>query len=76
MRLQVNKNDSKYAIETMVAKGYNFLDEKYADTKGRLSKRRQQHFEGFQDKFADEDKEMHKQLMTNVELLVLNQGKD
>ena len=69
----VNKKD---AIETMVAKGYNFLDEKYADTKGRLSKRRQQHFEGFQDKFADEDKEMHKQLMTNVELLVLNQGKD
>ena len=69
----VNKKD---AIESMVAKGYNFLDEKYADTKGRLSKRRQQHFEGFQDKFADEDKEMHKQLMTNVELLVLNQGKD
>ena len=76
MRLQVNKNDSKYAIESMVAKGYNFLDEKYADTKNHLSKRRQQHFEGFQDKFADEDKEMHKQLMTNVELLVLNQGKD
>ena len=69
----VNKKD---AIETMVAKGYNFLDEKYADTKNHLSKRRQQHFEGFQDKFADEDKEMHKQLMTNVELLVLNQGKD
>jgi hypothetical protein len=69
----VNKKD---AIESMVAKGYNFLDEKYADTKNHLSKRRQQHFEGFQDKFADEDKEMHKQLMTNVELLVLNQGKD
>jgi hypothetical protein len=69
----VNKKD---AIESMVAKGYNFLDEKYADTKNHLSKRRQQHFEGFQDKFADEDKEMHKQLMTNVELLVLNQGQE
>ena len=64
--------DKKDAIETMVFNGYNLLDEKYPDTKSEISDRKQEHFESFQDKFESEDKELRKQLKTDVELLVLN----
>ena len=64
--------DKKDAIETMVFNGYNLLDEKYPETKTELSERKQEHFEGFQNKFEEEDKELRKQLKTDVELLVLN----
>lgn len=64
--------DKKDAIESMVYSGYNFLDEKYPNTKLLVSERKQNHFEGFQEKFKEEDKELRKQLKTDVELLVLN----
>jgi hypothetical protein len=64
--------DKKDAIETMVFNGYNLLDEKYMNSKTDLSERKQEHFEGFQDKFESEDKDLRKQLKTDVELLVLN----
>ena len=64
--------DRKDAIETMVYNGYNFLDEKYPETKGHLSTRKREHFEGFQNKFESEDKELLKQLKTDIELAVLN----
>ena len=64
--------DKKDAIETMVFNGYNLLDEKYPDTKSEISDRKQEHFESFQEKFESEDKELRKQLKTDVELLVLN----
>ena len=64
--------DRKDAIESMVYSGYNFLDEKYPNTKLLVSERKQNHFEGFQEKFKEEDKELRKQLKTDVELLVLN----
>ena len=65
----VNKKD---AIETMVNNGYNYLDEKYGDYKDGLSTRRQDHFESFQTRYTEEDKELLKQLKNDVELLVLN----
>ena len=64
--------DRKDAIETMVFNGYNLLDEKYPETKMELSERKQEHFEGFQNRFEEEDKDLRKQLKTDVELLVLN----
>lgn len=64
--------NKKEAIETMVYNGYNLLDEKYPETKNKLSSRRQQHFEGFQDKFLSEDKDLVKQVKNDVEIMILN----
>lgn len=64
--------NKKEAIETMVYNGYNLLDEKYPETKNKLSSRRQQHFEGFQDKFLGEDKDIVKQVKNDVEIMILN----
>ena len=66
--------DRKSAIETMVYNGYNLLDEKYPDVKPLIPDSKQSHFEGFQEKFFDDDnKQLNKQLKNDVELLVLNQ---
>jgi len=64
--------DRKDAIESMVSHGYNILDEKYPDNKKYLSTNRQSNFEIFQDKFDNEDKDLLKQVKTDVELTVLN----
>jgi hypothetical protein len=64
--------DRKDAIETMVLNGYNILDEKYAENKDKFSSKKQDNFEGFQSKFESEDKEMMKQIKTEVDMMVLN----
>jgi len=64
--------DRKDAIETMVLNGYNMLDEKYAENKEKFSSKKQNNFEGFQSKFESEDKEMMKQIKTDVDMMVLN----
>ena len=64
--------DRKDAIETMVLNGYNMLDEKYAENKEKIPASKQQNFEGFQSKFESEDKEIMKQIKTEVDMMVLN----
>ena len=64
--------DRKDAIETMVNNGYNYLDEKYPETKHALSAKRREHFEGFQTRFLNEDKDLMKKVKSDVELIVLN----
>ena len=64
--------DRKDAIETMVLNGYNMLDEKYAENKEKMPASKQQNFEGFQSKFESEDKDMMKQIKTEVDMMVLN----
>ena len=66
--------DRKDAIETMVLNGYNMLDEKYAENKEKIPASKQQNFEGFQKKFESEDKDMMKQIKTEVDMMVLNGG--
>ena len=66
--------DRKDAIDTMVSNGYNMLDEKYAESKDKLSSSKQQKFEGFLSRFEAEDKEVLKKIKSDVELLVLNGG--
>ena len=67
--------DRKDAIETMVINGYNMLDEKYTENKDKFPPSKQQNFEGFQSKFEDENKEMMKQIKTEVDMMVLNGGR-
>ena len=64
--------DRKDAIETMVLNGYNMLDEKYAENKEKFPASKQQNFEGFQSKFESEDKDLMKQIKTEVDMMVLN----
>ena len=66
--------DRKDAIETMVINGYNMLDEKYSETKEKLSISKQQNFESFQSKFESEDKNLMKQIKTEVDMMILNGG--
>ena len=64
--------DRKDAIESMVNNSYNMLDEKYTENKDKISESKQQHFKGFQSKFESEDKEVMKQIKTEVDMMVLN----
>jgi hypothetical protein len=64
--------DRKDAIESMVINGYNMLDEKYAEKKDKFPPSKQQNFEGFQSKFEAEDKDLMKQIKTEVDMMVLN----
>lgn len=64
--------DRKDAIESMVMNGYNMLDEKYTENKEKISTSKQHNFEGFQSKFETEDKDLMKQLKTDVDMMILN----
>jgi len=64
--------DRKDAIETMVMNGYNLLDEKYTENKDKIPIAKQQNFEGFQSKFETEDKDVMRQIKTDVDMMVLN----
>lgn len=64
--------DRKDAIETMVLNSYNMLDEKYIENKDKLPAGKQQNFEGFQTKFESEDKDVMRQIKTDVDMMVLN----
>jgi len=64
--------DRKDAIDTMVTNSYNMLDEKYSENKDKLPISKQQHFRGFQNKFESEDKEVLKQIKTEVDMMILN----
>lgn len=64
--------DRKHAIESLVEKGFNILDDKYKENKTELSDNRRQHFETFISKYEDEDKELHKRLKSEIDLMVLN----
>ena len=66
--------DRKDAIETMVLNGYNLLDEKYTENKDKIPPAKQHKFEGFQSKFESEDKEVMRQIKSEVDMMVLNGG--
>ena len=66
--------DRKDAIETMVINGYNMLDGKYGENKEKIPASKQKNFEGFQSKFESEDKDLMKQIKTEVDMMVLNGG--
>jgi hypothetical protein len=66
--------DRKDAIDKMVLNGYNILDEKYSENKEKIPATKQQNFEGFQSKFETEDKELMKQIKTEVDMMILNGG--
>jgi len=64
--------DRKDAIETMVNNSYNILDEKYKENKDKIPSSKQEHFKGFQSRFESEDKELLKEIKSEVDMMVLN----
>ncbi len=65
----VNKNG---AVSSMVDKSFNILDDTYEEHKGKLSETKRKNYERYQDKFLNNDKELHKQLENEVGCLVLD----
>ena len=50
------------------------LDGKYGENKEKIPASKQKNFEGFQSKFESEDKDLMKQIKTEVDMMVLNGG--
>lgn len=66
--------DRKDAIDSMVSNGYNLLDEKYTENKDKFAPSKQQRIEGFLSKCETEDKDVMKQIRSEVDMMVLNGG--
>lgn len=66
--------DRKDAIESMVQNGYNMLDETYVENKDKFPSSKQQNFEGFLCKFESEDKDVIRQIKTDVDMMVINES--
>jgi len=64
--------NKKQAIDTMIQNGYGLLEEKYQDNKDTISEFKQERFEDFQEKYADQDKDLMKTIKDEVDIALLN----
>ena len=64
--------DKKTTITSMVDKSFNLLDDTYEEHKSQLSEIKRKNYEKYQEKYWKNDKQLHKQLETDVECLVLD----
>lgn len=65
----------KDAIEDMMIKGYNLLDESFQENSHELEDNKQKHFRNFQAKYEDGDKDTIKDIKDKVEMLVMNNSR-
>jgi hypothetical protein len=65
----VNKND---AVSSMLNNSFTICSDTYDEHKGELSESKRKNYERYQDKFLNNDKELHKQLTNEVACLVLD----
>jgi len=65
----------KNAIEDMMIKGYNLLDESFQENSHELEDNKQKHFRNFQAKYEDGDKDTLKNIKDKVEMLVMNNSR-
>lgn len=68
----VQKND---AIDSMMSKGYNLLDETFQENAHELPDNKQEYFRNFQAKYEDGDKDTIKDIKDKVELMVMNRSR-
>ena len=64
--------NKKQVIDTMIQNGYGLLEEKYQDNKESISEFKQERFEDFQEKYADQDKDLMKTIKENVDIAIIN----
>ena len=65
----------KDAIEDMITKGYNLLDETFQENGHELADNKQKHFRNFQAKYDEADKDTLKNIKDKVEMLVMNNSR-
>ena len=65
----------KDAIEDMMIKGYNLLDETFQENAHELADSKQKHFRNFQAKYEEADKDTIKDIKDKVEMLVINNSR-
>ena len=66
--------DKKEVIEDMVDKSYNMIDEQYSD-EINLDQKKKKNFKEFQCKYDGNNKQLHKNLQKDTEILIINNGK-
>ena len=65
--------DKKQVIQDMVDKSYNMIDEQYTEDIV-LEPRKKKNFKIFQHKYDNDDKQLHKTLEKDTEMIILNNG--
>jgi len=65
----------KDAIDDMITKGYNLLDESFQENAHELADNKQKYFRNFQAKYEDGDKDIIKDIQDKVEMLVMNNSR-
>ena len=68
-------HNKKVVISDMVDKGYNILDEQYDKGLEKLNSSKRKNFKEFQSKYEEDDKDTHKYLNKEMEVLLLNESK-
>ena len=56
----------------MIQNSYDILEEKYQDNKESIPSFKQERFESFQEKYANDDKELMRNIKGDVDIAVLN----
>ena len=69
----VNKQE---AIEDMIDKGYNMIDEKFREDPSLYTEERRRNYRKYQDNYDNEDKDTLKRLKNDVEYVILNGTKE
>lgn len=69
----VNKQD---AIEDMIDKGYNMIDEKFREDPSIYTEEKRKNYRKYQDNYDNEDKDTLKRLKNDVEYVILNGTKE
>ena len=64
--------DKNEIINNMVDKGFNIIEEQYEENEAKLDCSKKQNYEDFQKKFSEKDKELHKNLEKNTEIIIIN----
>jgi hypothetical protein len=64
--------DKKTAISSIVNKSFGIMEETFEEHKDKLTDHKRHNYEKYQDKFNNNDKELHKQIETEVEYMVVD----
>ena len=64
--------DKQQALNDLVDKGFNILDDTYLEVESNLQKNKKKAIEEFQEKYNDKDKALMKNLNKDIELLLIN----
>ncbi len=64
--------DKKNTISSIVDKSFNMLDDTYEEHKCKLTEHKRKNYKIYQEKYSNQDKNLHKQLENDIECLVLD----